>query len=73
MRRQRHDAIDDGVWIGTIPDQIAEHQGPVEAAPLGQLEAGIERLEVRMDVGQDKIAHGIRVQGSGFRVRGSGF
>src|SRR5438477_497652 len=51
------DACDDGVGVGAVADQIAENERAIVAAPGCLGEAGAERLEVRVDIGEDEVAH----------------
>ena len=54
-------ALDDGVGVGAVADEIAEHEGLLVAAGAGVVETGGERFQVRVDVGQNEITHGASV------------
>ena len=45
------------VGIGAVADDVAEQERPVVPSPVGVGEAGVERFQVRVNVGEDKIAH----------------
>src|SRR5262249_23505876 len=51
------DAVDDGVWIRAVADQVAEHEGAVIATSGSVCDADVKRFEIGVDVGQNKIAH----------------
>ena len=53
-RAQPANAIDDAVGLAAVADEIAEHQQAIPAA-LDRGKDGLERVEVRVDVGEDKI------------------
>jgi hypothetical protein len=53
QRIEQAHALDHGVGIGAVADQVAENQCAVVAAALGVGETGLESLQVCMDVGQD--------------------
>src|SRR5690606_33730478 len=50
-------AIDDSRGIGAIADEVPRDGEASAAAPLDVREDGVERLEVRMDVSQQRPAH----------------
>src|SRR5687767_256733 len=64
--RRRHglDAIDDGVGVGAVADQVAEDEHAIEALAGGGGEHGVERLEVRVDVADDEVTHQKPIQAS---------
>ena len=68
--RQRPDAIDDGVRIGAVADEIAEHQHVIVGARRG--EHGVERLEIGVDVTDNEISHvsSRSIRGSAPRFQG---
>ncbi len=57
VRLQAADAIDDGVRVGAVAHQVAEHQDALVGNLAGGVEHGLERLEIRVDVTQDQVAH----------------
>jgi hypothetical protein len=56
-RGQALDPLDDGVRVAAVADQVAEHEGAIEAARAGVGEAGVEGLEVGVNVREHEIAH----------------
>jgi hypothetical protein len=52
---ERLHALDHGVGIGTVADEIPEHQDGIAFAGRGQ--RGLQRLEIGVNVAQDQIAH----------------
>ena len=52
-------AIDDAVRLGAVADEIAEHDHGVVAVRGGRVEHGVERVDVRVDVAQDQVAHAL--------------
>ena len=58
-RRQSAHAVDHGVGVGAVADQIAEDEGLVVSTSLRMAQNRFERLEVRVNIGQDEIAHRI--------------
>src|SRR5262245_9577383 len=49
-------ALDDGVGIGAVANQITKYQDSVTPMLRGCLKHGIERLEIAVDVAEDQIA-----------------
>ena len=54
VRKGPH-AVDDGVRVGAVSNQIAEHEHGI--GPAARLEGRVERLEVRVNVAEDEIPH----------------
>jgi hypothetical protein len=52
---QRLHAFDHGVGIRTVPDEISEHEHSI--AFTGRCDRGLHRLEIRVDITQDQVAH----------------
>ena len=53
--RQRTDAIDHGVRIGAVADQVAEHQDAVVVAR--GVQRRLERLEVPVNIADNEVGH----------------
>ena len=56
-RLQRLYAFNDRVGVGAIAHEIAQHESGVERTSARVGKTGVERLEVRVNVGQDEVAH----------------
>jgi hypothetical protein len=57
-RLERADAIDDAVGLRSVADEVAEDEDLVPAARGSRVEDAVERVGVRVDVGQDQVAQG---------------
>ena len=55
--RKLLNALDDSIRIGAVPDDIAKDERTIVAADARVREAGVERLLVGVNVGQDEIPH----------------
>ena len=54
---QAANAIDDGVRIGAVSDEVAEHQHGVVALRGRRAKHRLERFKVAVNVAEDQIAH----------------
>jgi hypothetical protein len=64
-------ALDHHVRIRAVADEVAEHECLVEGPGAGVREAGVECLEVRVDVGQHEITHQCSSQSMSCSTRAS--
>src|SRR4030095_14592934 len=58
--RDRSHALDHRVGIGTVADQIAQHEHASDVAGCG--ERGLERFEVGVNVADDQVTHQYSIQ-----------
>ena len=63
LRTQFLDACDHRIGIGAVADDVAEAQRPIVPAGGRVREARLERFEIRVDIGQDEVAHRKRITG----------
>jgi hypothetical protein len=58
-RVERAHALDHRIRLSAVPDKVAEHDHAIPGVYGSRRKDGLERVDVRVNVGEDQIPHGI--------------